>query len=132
MCLPRSTNGTRVCGVFEVEACNPADACCSRGLSKIEFHIGECSARRVHCDASCCAGLCPACLAWLAHPHCRCEARHGAWCLNFRWRMHHAAGDQCLSKVKDVVLDGQHKSPIFSREFGTGKTIFKVSGGPVR
>ncbi len=36
-------------------------------------------------------------------------------------------GDQCYNKVsRNVVFDGQTKGPVFSKEYGPGRTIFKV------
>ncbi len=37
-------------------------------------------------------------------------------------------GDQCFNKVRDVVFDGKPKGPVFSKEYGPGRTIFKVGG----
>ena len=36
------------------------------------------------------------------------------------------AADKCYNKVRNVIFDGQSKGPVFSREYGPGKNIFKV------
>ena len=73
----RSTNGTRVCGVFETVGCDPDDPCCPRDLSKIEFHVGECHGapgELLLCFNSClvCVWGCSPCLACLARLHPLC------------------------------------------------------------